>query len=340
MPGVLLSKGRVKAAQKRKRKAELEDYWIDPDPAFDGQVAAKFFPLFPIEGWCQSDVYRPKVQALLVDLVKWTSERLMPPWHDGKSRQDKQTELFEWDRALGAMLARTVPFLELKWIRENLVQPFLAEDEEALRVLAAFANNVVNRHVFDAPHVPENALPLLDDCVMRVIKDRTFRPKSHRAGEVYGYDMPDLVRTLLFMNVEKNCPGSARFANGDWGQINIIMPLVTKLVTSTGWSAFVMGNFLTLCERAADAYPLGAFTEQAGAVLGSIANARGSWVGTMLPARTATIIQRLADANYPLQITQAQALLQLLDALIDLGDRRSAALEQTEAFRRVQGTAS
>jgi hypothetical protein len=39
-------------------------------------------------------------------------------------------------------------------------------------------------------------------------------------------------------------------------------------------------------------------------------------------------------------VTQARALLQLLDALIDLGDRRSAALEQTEAFRRVQGTAA
>ena len=33
---------------------------------------------------------------------------------------------------------------------------------------------------------------------------------------------------------------------------------------------------------------------------------------------------------------QAQGLLRVLDALIDLGDRRSAALEQTEAFRNIQ----
>jgi hypothetical protein len=52
------------------------------------------------------------------------------------------------------------------------------------------------------------------------------------------------------------------------------------------------------------------------------------------------MVQRLADANYPLQVEQAQGLLKLLDALIDLGDRRSAALEQTEAFRRVQGSAA
>jgi hypothetical protein len=329
----------VKAPNQRRRKADLEDYWIDPDPAFNGQFAAKLFPIFPVEAWCQSDTYRPRIQALLVDLVKWTSERLMPPWHDSNSRLDRQTHLYEWDRALGSMLARAAPFFELDWVRENLVRPFLAKDEEALGVLTAFAENVVNRHVFDAPVVPDNALPLLDDCMTRVIQDGAFRPKSHRAGEVYGFDMPNLVRTLLFMNVGE-CPGAARIANGDWSQVGVIMPLVTKLVTATGWSVFVMENFLTLCERAGDAYPLDAFTEQVSAVLGSIANAKGSWVGTTLPARTAAMVQRLADANYPLQVEQAQGLLKLLDALIDLGDRRSAALEQTEAFRRVQGSAA
>ena len=48
-------------------------------------------------------------------------------------------------------------------------------------------------------------------------------------------------------------------------------------------------------------------------------------------------VQRLADFNFPLRATQAQQLLKTLDALIDLGDRRSAALEQTEAFKGVQG---
>ena len=114
------------------------------------------------------------------------------------------------------------------------------------------------------------------------------------------------------------------------------MPLVTQLVTSIGWSTYVMGKFLTLCERAGVAYPLDDFIKQTSAVLTSIANAKGAWVGTSLPARTAGIIQRLADANYPLRVDQAQGLLKLLDALIDLGDRRSAALQQTEAFRGVR----
>jgi len=44
-----------------------------------------------------------------------------------------------------------------------------------------------------------------------------------------------------------------------------------------------------------------------------------------------------ADWNFPLKLQDAHELLKVLDALIDLGDRRSAALEQTEAFRGIQG---
>jgi hypothetical protein len=68
----------------------------------------------------------------------------------------------------------------------------------------------------------------------------------------------------------------------------------------------------------------------------ALAKARSNWAGSMLPARLAATVQRLADAKYPLARDQAQGLLTLLDALIDLGDRRSAALEQAEAFRGVQ----
>jgi hypothetical protein len=97
-----------------------------------------------------------------------------------------------------------------------------------------------------------------------------------------------------------------------------------------------MQTYLTLCERAGYAYPLEAFAVQANAVLGSLSNAKGSWAGTTLPARIAATVQRLADANFPLRTKQAQELLRVLDALIDLGDRRSAALEQAEVFRGIQ----
>jgi hypothetical protein len=124
--------------------------------------------------------------------------------------------------------------------------------------------------------------------------------------------------------------------------VSVESPILFSIAATTVRASRGGGFFLGpesggVCERAGIAYPLDAFTTQANAVLGSIAYAKGSWAGTTLPPRTEATVQRLADANFPLRANQAQELLKVLDALIGLGDRRSTALEQTEAFRRVQG---
>jgi hypothetical protein len=49
------------------------------------------------------------------------------------------------------------------------------------------------------------------------------------------------------------------------------------------------GKISDACERAGLAYPFGEFSRQTNAVLGSLANAKGSWAGTMLSALGPTI---------------------------------------------------
>jgi hypothetical protein len=261
----------------------------------------------------------------------------MPSWLTDKRSDRKRTDLFEWNRTLGDLLARVVPFVSLDVSRNTLIKPFLAGEEEVLSILARFADRVVLRHVCDAATIPENAIPLLDDCASRVINDRTFKPNSWRAGQVNGHAMPELIAALLFVNFEKTAPGAARFANGDWSQIATVMPIIDRMVRHVGWSSFVMGKFLDLCERAGQAYSISKFGEQANAALSAISNSEEGWTGTLLPARMAGVVQRQADWNFPLKLRDAQELLKVLDALIDLGDRRSAALEQTEAFKQIQG---
>lgn len=320
-------------------RSEDEAEWDDANPSFDAAFAAKLIPLFPIEAWCQSNLYKPMVATSLKELVAWTAERLMPSWLKGKHERRSDTigvSLIEWNGVLGDLLARAAPFFDAEFVRNELLSPFLTEDEKGLGVLAGFTHMTVIRQVIDAPTVPANTLDLLNDCVEHVIRDRCFDPTSYRAGQVNGYDLPKLIKALLFVALETEAPGAARFANGNWSQISMVMPIVTKLVTATGWSTYVMQNYLTLCERAGLAYPIDAFADQANAVLGSLSNTKGSWAGTTLPARTAATVQRLTDANFPLRADRAQKLLRVLDALIDLGDRRSAALEQAEAFRGIQ----
>ena len=90
-------------------------------------------------------------------------------------------------------------------------------------------------------------------------------------------DMPQLIKALLLGPVE-HAPGASRFINGDWSQIDIMVPIIGRLVSAIGWSTFVMQNFLTLCERAGLAYPLDKFGSQVEAVTASLSNAQGSWV--------------------------------------------------------------
>ena len=321
------------------RKARVTEEWRDGDPAFDPHFAGKIFPQFPIESWCQSTVRKPLAEQFLKQLVTWTAERLMPSWYDKKKGrtdlENHRTNLIEWNHVLGDLLARAVPFFDIEIVRKTFLAPFINDNEQGLGVLAAYVNMTVARHIFDAATIPSNTLAILGDSIERVIKDPMFKPNSYRAGQVHGFDMPKLIEALL-LKFESEAPGSSRFANGDWSQIALVIPLITRLVTAIGWSAFVMQRFLMLCERAGTSYPIDAFAQQTNAVLSSIANAKGSWAGTTLPAKIAAMVQRLADANSPLQVAQAKELLRVLDALIDLGDRRSAALEQTEAFRKIQ----
>jgi hypothetical protein len=131
---------------------------------FDAQSAAKLLVRMPLEAWMGSDTCRPLFEPLLLDLVGWTAESNMPSWRIEKGSDDNRTDLFEWNRAFGDLLARTIPFVTLDVARNIMLKPFMARNEEALSIIARFADMVVRRHVFDAAKVPENAIPLLDDC--------------------------------------------------------------------------------------------------------------------------------------------------------------------------------
>lgn len=333
-----LPPARVKGSARGRRRV-LGEEWQNPKVFFEAQAASKLFTKMPLEAWIRSDNYRPLFEPFLVDLVKWTTESLMPSWQtDGDRRRDnRHTELLEWNKTLADLMVRAVPFVSLDVARDTFVKPFLAIDEGALSVLANFADKVVLRHVCDAQTILANVIPLLDDCVSRIVQNRTFKPNGWRAGQVNGYDMPKLIKALLFVNFTGQAPGAVRFANGDWSQVEGVMPIIDRMVRNIGWSAFVMGTFLTLCERASRAYPIARFGQQVNAALLAIGNAEEGWTGTTLPAQLAGVVQRQADWNFPLRLEDAQELLKVLDALIDLGDRRSAALEQTEAFRGIQG---
>ena len=60
------------------------------------------------------------------------------------------------------------------------------------------------------------------------------------------------------------------------------------------------------------------------------------WRGTSLPARIAGLVQYLADRETPMPLELGQKLLRIVDLLVDMGDRRSSALQLSESFREIQ----
>ena len=310
--------------------------WMDPDPYFNAAAAAKLLPMFPVERWCRSSAHKPLLRDGLNRLVGWTAAKLLPDWEaapDDDTAHRAATFLVEWNHGLGRLLSRTAPFLDVAVVREHL-DAFPVDNEDSFTVLAEFVVDTVVRHVIDAPTVSAGTLALLHDCVDRVLRHPAFRPTAYRAGELYGWSLPKVVRALLFVPLDEEAPGSARFANGDWSELSIAMPVVSKMVTEVGWSREVMDWFLQLCERAGGEYPIDAFADQ---VTGLAEFAGDRWSGTTIPGRIAAMIQRLGDANFPIKAELARQLLVVLDALVELGDRRSVALERSPAFREVSG---
>jgi hypothetical protein len=124
--------------------------------------------------------------------------------------------------------------------------------------------------------------------------------------------------------------------NGNWTEIDRIMPIIDRFVRFAGWAHAVMSRYLTLCERSKDAFPAEQFADQVLHVIGNRGNHLKWWHGTFLPARIAGLVQSFADRETPMPSTLGQKFLRILDLLVDMGDRRSAALQLSEAFREIQ----
>ena len=202
-----------------------------------------------------------------------------------------------------------------------------------MRLLAPFTVSLVCGEVLDAREVRDDTLHLLRAVLERTLGNDDLRRSPYNDGRMGGFDLPKLIKSLLFV-VVNHAPGATRFANGLWDDICRVMPLVDRMVRTAGWNPYVARQFVTLCERSGAAYPTDTFADQ---VLAQMVDGRlpASWKGSMVLAAIAALVQAHADRQHLLPAALARKLLQVLDALVDLGDRRSAALQQSESFRGV-----
>jgi hypothetical protein len=310
--------------------------WRDPDLFLRWDFLPKILSAVPIQQLMSDPSRRPAVLDLCDQLVAWTIERLNPPWQsDRKDRRDHQeSELIEWPSHLYRFLARVALQMDPDEASRRFLEPvFALDDEVAASLISPFADMLVCA-VMDAPEIRPQTVTLINACLERVLEHQDWSRARRDDGKLYGFDLPDLVRTFLFVQVE-HAGGAARFANGDWREVESILPIVDPFVRAVGDLPSVTSSFLTLCERAADHYPPDRFVEEITAVLAKQPGTPIGWRGSTIQGRIAALIQVFAQQTQPLPLSLAQGMLRILDRLIDMGDRRSAALQTSEIFKNI-----
>ena len=310
------------------------EVWGEPDILWHSKQAAEILKRIPFDEVLSSSA-RSALLDFLAGVLDWTNQKNAPPWVK-PGRQDRSaTRIFEWTHALGSRLGWVAGLIPLSDFQARFLDPILGlESDNCWALLSPFASTYVCAHVFDAPVVPADAVATLDLCLGRLLQSSAFKRDAYRSGKFSGFDQPALVRTLMFVSVER-ADSAARYVNGDWSEISRILPLIDRFVRAGGWAGSVMDPFLTLCERARANYPAEAFADQALAIIGDVSNNLKGWHGTFIPARIAELVQHFAHRDAPMTLALAQKFLRILDALVDMGDRRSAALQLGEAFRDI-----
>ncbi len=320
---------------------ELEDgerrqRWRQPDRAIDWNFAAKSLGQIEVGPILDTPASREKFLRFAVELRTWVMERIAPPWK-APGRRESSERVGELNNALGRLFARVATHCTTGEIRILFLAPvFALEDETCFKLLDPFIDLYLCVAVYDPPKMQANAVELLELALERMLRDPVFNPNSYRAGELHGFELPSMVRMFFLISAEAG--GASRFANDQWADVGELMPVIDTLVRAAGWSARVMSDYLTLIERSELDYPAEAFADQLLAVLTRGRDVLKGWRGTTLPARIAGLVQAIAYRETPMQPALAQKLLRILDVLVDMGDRRSAALQISDSFREVRAT--
>ncbi len=311
-----------------------EEIWRPSETRWSARLAARIVAMVPVRSVIATQGAREAFQAFCSQALDWTIEKVVPPWAAGTGKSHgTDTGVYEWRSALGQLLGTIAGHLDFEVVKHAILEPIFALDEEHL---PAFLEPLISRfvavHVLDAEHAIDHAGFLLEACLNRFLEDNAFDRRGHRAGELGGFHRSSLVQDFFFVSVD-GAMAAARFANGDWSDIATVLPIVDRFVRAAGWAAEVIGPFLTLVERARSHYPHDLFADQILSILSAGPSSVKGWRGTSIALRIAVLIQDLSDRHTPLSISTAQKMLRVLDHLVEMGDRRSAALQQSETFR-------
>lgn len=322
----------IQAHRRRGRTANVE--WRVNPTRVDTSVLDKLLQVIPLEAALADQAHAPLFLDWCECLTKWTVELIAPAW--ARSRRDLDdnyaTSNFEWRHHLCQFLARVSLKLSVEEGVRRFLQPVMTANDEAFSDLTVSFTGYLIAQVMDSPEIPKSALPLLSVVAQRVLAHRDWQHVGY--GGHSEQDFVGIVKHLFFADLGY-AGGAVRFANGNWAEVGAVIPVFEPILRAHGSVTFVALAWMNLCESSFEHYPVQHFVDNLEHLLVGEGTPPG-WRNTQLPGRLSGLIQRFSERQQPMPSAMAQKLLRALDRLVDMGDRRAAAVQLSEVFRSVR----
>ncbi|NUG02830.1 ATP-binding protein, partial [Acinetobacter oleivorans] len=301
---------------------------------WDNEFSGKIFKLLP------EKLLHNSTQTYILDFLEscleWTIEKQEPSWLEENQRFDDKDIIYVWNHSIASALARVVGIFPTEEIKLQFLIPILnLKTDVCWELLYPFIEDYICRYIYDAQNIPKNALDVLDLCLERFLNASFFDKKGYRAGRIFGFDLPKIAKSLMFVPIDQNAPLASRFVNGDWSEIDIILPLVDKYVRTGGWIEYIIQLFLKLCERSIQNYPSNIYADQILELI--LLDEQLNW-NEQVYQRISSLIQIFIDKEQSMPIELRRKFLKIIDWLVDHGDRGSAALQQSKFFQNVKSS--
>jgi hypothetical protein len=306
-----------------------------PRDEFRHDLASRAIKHFEAELILKCSEAASRLMDLADRQLAWTMAAHPPERVNGR-RVQRPTPPYEWTftfmRWLSDLCAALPPDIALS----RYIKPVLdiADDDACLDLLDTFVDAFICRQIHDAETLTPGVVANFQAIADRVAA-ADWRWDATRVNGNLTRQKHAVLKALFLVNVER-ADGARRFANRDWKDIAIMLPALANLIRSVASVTGALGYFLELAERSIDHYPAESLAETLVQFLEAQGRKPAALRSLSAPERIAALVQTLAAREHPLIEQLRSKLLKVLDLLVELGDRRSAALLGSELFKTVR----
>lgn len=319
---------------RRSRASRQQVEWKLNSIRIDVKFLNKVIDLIPVDVALSDNAHSSQFLDWCEMLTKWTIERVSPSWATNKRELDRSgTDLYEWKSFFYRFLAKVSLNLTAEDGIRRFLEPAMAADDETFSTLCDLFTSYLVTTIADSPEIPPVALQLLSAITERTLKYRGW-PYAREDMRYLDSEFLEIIKDLFFSKMPR-ATLAKRFANGDWTEVSSIIPVFEPILQAHGSVVSVAKAWMSLCEKSLEHYPVEHFVNNLEFLFGPTGQSV-NWRHTQLPARLSGLIQRFSERTQPMPIDMAQKFLRALDRLVDMGDRRAAAVQLSEVFRSVR----